>query len=265
MLVISRLARPSLTMPNVRLNQWVARLPAIDPLVAAAGVFAKTAETLEWGTPAFKALALRSGLRLLLWRGYDDWDQLTADDMASLPLGTDGSDLLDAVLSRMGVVDRGPLRGTIRRTRRPRRSPAELVDAAEIPLWCKPVTTLYLDTYSARLSDRYATLRHKLASLGHFWRYLAAVHPEITACRDITPAATRGFVAYVVDPKRSAVPVFRRMLGSHTKALERAREIGEPAGQIAARELEIERIRSALRRAEELSEDVATAIESAAG
>lgn len=66
------------------------------------------------------------------------------------------------------------------------------------------------------------------------------------------------------QPKRSAIPVFRRMLGSHTRALERAREVGEPAGQIAARDLEIERIRSALRRAQELSEDVATAIESAA-
>jgi uncharacterized protein (DUF2342 family) len=67
------------------------------------------------------------------------------------------------------------------------------------------------------------------------------------------------------QPKRSAVPVFSRMLASHTRALDRAREVGEPAGQIAARELEIERIRSALRRAEELTEDVASAIESAAG
>jgi hypothetical protein len=37
-----------------------------------------------------------------------------------------------------------------------------------------------------------------------------------------------------------------------------------PAGRIAARQLEIERIRSALRRAEELSTDVAGAIEAAA-
>jgi hypothetical protein len=51
---------------------------------------------------------------------------------------------------------------------------------------------------------------------------------------------------------------------SHTHALTRAQEVGEPAGQIAARQLEIERIRSALRRAEELSTDVAGAIEAAA-
>ncbi len=67
------------------------------------------------------------------------------------------------------------------------------------------------------------------------------------------------------QPKRSAIPVFRRMLASHTRAVERAREVGEPPGQVAAREMEIERIRSALRRAEELTEDVAAAIESVAG
>jgi hypothetical protein len=66
------------------------------------------------------------------------------------------------------------------------------------------------------------------------------------------------------QPKKGAAPTFRRMLASHTRALTRAHEIGEPAGQIAARQLEIDRIRSALRRAEELSSDVAAAIESAA-
>jgi hypothetical protein len=54
------------------------------------------------------------------------------------------------------------------------------------------------------------------------------------------------------------------MLTSHLRVLDHGREIGEPAGQIAARELEVERIRSALKRAESLSEDVASAIEAAA-
>jgi len=66
------------------------------------------------------------------------------------------------------------------------------------------------------------------------------------------------------QPKQSAVPVFRRMLTSHERALTGARERGEPAGQIAARELEVIRIRSALQRAEELPSDVAAAIEAAA-
>jgi hypothetical protein len=41
------------------------------------------------------------------------------------------------------------------------------------------------------------------------------------------------------QPKKSAVPVFRRMLASHTRSLEAARGYSEPAGQIAARELEV--------------------------
>jgi hypothetical protein len=49
-----------------------------------------------------------------------------------------------------------------------------------------------------------------------------------------------------------------------TDALTRAQEIGEPAGQIAARQLEVDRIRSALQRAEELSSDVAVAMKAAA-
>jgi integrase len=41
------------------------------------------------------------------------------------------------------------------------------------------------------------------------------------------------------QPKQSAAPVFRRMLVSHRRSLTAAREGGEPAGQIAARELEV--------------------------
>jgi integrase len=67
------------------------------------------------------------------------------------------------------------------------------------------------------------------------------------------------------QPKKSAVSVFRRMLASHERQLTLARDRGEPAGQIAARELEVERIRRALSRAEDLSEDVAAAIEAATG
>jgi hypothetical protein len=63
------------------------------------------------------------------------------------------------------------------------------------------------------------------------------------------------------QPKRSAVPIFRRMLASHQRSLTAAREHNEPTGQIASRELEIVRIKGALQRAEELSDDVAAAIE----
>jgi hypothetical protein len=65
------------------------------------------------------------------------------------------------------------------------------------------------------------------------------------------------------QPKKSAVPIFRRMLTSHERSLATARGHSEPAGQIAAREMEIVRIKGALQRAEELSDDVASAIERA--
>jgi hypothetical protein len=57
------------------------------------------------------------------------------------------------------------------------------------------------------------------------------------------------------------VPGFRRMLASHQRSLSTAREHNETAGQIASRELEIVRIKGALQRAEELSDDVAATIE----
>jgi len=66
------------------------------------------------------------------------------------------------------------------------------------------------------------------------------------------------------QPKKSAAPVFRRMLLSHHRSLGRAREAGEPAGQLAARELEIQRIDSALRRSDELTDDAAAALEAVA-
>jgi hypothetical protein len=55
------------------------------------------------------------------------------------------------------------------------------------------------------------------------------------------------------------------MLASHQRSLSAAREHNETAGQIASRELEIVRIivriKGALQRAEELSDDVAATIE----
>lgn len=65
------------------------------------------------------------------------------------------------------------------------------------------------------------------------------------------------------QPKKRAAPIFRRMLSSYERSLPAARGHSEPAGQIAAREMEIVRIKGALQRAQELSDGVATAIEGA--
>jgi hypothetical protein len=55
------------------------------------------------------------------------------------------------------------------------------------------------------------------------------------------------------------------MLASHERELASAKIRNEPAGQIASREMEVVRISAALRRADELDDDVAAAIEGAAG
>jgi hypothetical protein len=52
------------------------------------------------------------------------------------------------------------------------------------------------------------------------------------------------------QPKKSAVPVIKRLFASHQRSLEVARVHNEPAGQIAARELELAQIKGALQRAE---------------
>ena len=53
------------------------------------------------------------------------------------------------------------------------------------------------------------------------------------------------------------------MLRSHQSPLDRARGVGEPAGQVAARELAVQRLSGPLRRADELDDDVAATIAAA--
>ena len=66
------------------------------------------------------------------------------------------------------------------------------------------------------------------------------------------------------QPTRSAAPTFRRLITSHQQSLAKAHDSGEPAGQIASRELELERLEAALRRAEELTTAAAAALEAIA-
>src|SRR5205823_6187828 len=66
---------------------------------------------------------------------------------------------------------------------------------------------------------------------------------SIECCDDrLNSPCARGLVCLGcghAQPKKSAAPVFRRMLVSHQRSLTAARSGGEPAGQIAARELEV--------------------------
>jgi hypothetical protein len=45
---------------------------------------------------------------------------------------------------------------------------SELVENAGVPDRFQQVVILYLETYAARVSDVYRTLRHKVIALAHF-------------------------------------------------------------------------------------------------
>lgn len=139
---------------------------------------------------------------------------------------------------------------------------AKLYPATLIEEYRKAVRATYLDFHGPQ-SDRVPDAEE--------WRQFS----ETLELRDMgthlcaPPAGehcSRGLVCLgcgSAQPKKSAAPLFGRMLASHEKALGRARERGEPAGQIAARELEVQRIGGALRRSGDLDDDVAAAIEAA--
>jgi hypothetical protein len=122
--------------------------------------------------------------------------------MAQIPSGTRGQDVLDVALCRLGILQRTPQRGTSRRSRRPRRTVAELVAMADMPTPFRALTLLYLDTYATRVSHVYVTLRHKLIALGHFWRFLAEQYPEITRSADVLPAHGRAYIPYAIAQAR---------------------------------------------------------------
>jgi hypothetical protein len=65
------------------------------------------------------------------------------------------------------------------------------VARSDIPDRFRAVTILYLETYATRISDVYATTRHKVLALGHFWRFLDQQYPEIEHCADILPVHAR--------------------------------------------------------------------------
>ena len=110
-----------------------------------------------------------------------------------------GSDVLDAALCQLGVFARTPMRGAARRLRNHRLSPAELVAGSRIPERFRAVHILYLDAYARRISNVYATTRHKHNSLEHFWCFLDERFPEITGCEQVPSARAR-----ISSPTRSS-------------------------------------------------------------
>jgi len=204
-LVTARLIQPSWDfLRQVRIAQWVDRLPADDPFLAQRDLLATTLHAISWASEPSQSEARTTRLRLLLACGYTSLHQVTEQDLESIPVGggVQGLDLLDAAFCTLGIFPRTPQRGTSRRNRLGRFSPADLVERSDIPDRFRPVTILYLETYATRISNVYATLRHKLLAIRHFWRFLDQQYPEIEHCRDILPAHARAFVPHAIERAR---------------------------------------------------------------
>jgi integrase len=73
---------------------------------------------------------------------------------------------------------------------------------SNVPAPFRAITSLYLETYATRISQVYVTLRHKLIALGHFWRFLAEQHPDITRSADVLPAHGRAYIPYAIAQAR---------------------------------------------------------------
>ena len=64
------------------------------------------------------------------------------------------------------------------------------------------MTVLYLDTYSARISDVYVTHRCKVIALGHFWNFPAQRYPEVGGSADVSPAQARAYIPFAIERAR---------------------------------------------------------------
>jgi len=203
-IVAGRFIRPSWDfLCTTKTATWVARLPEDDPLAREAARLEQTLASFSWLRPAMRGAALNAGLRLLLAHGYDSLDQINEPDLVMIPSAAElGSDALDAALCTLGVFSRTPKRAASRHARKERLSCAELVSGAQIPEPFCEITLLYLEAYATRVSHVYATLRQKVYSLAHFWRFMTNTYPEIQTCADILPCHARAYVPHAIEQGR---------------------------------------------------------------
>jgi hypothetical protein len=109
-----------------------------------------------------------------------------------------GIDVLDAALCALGVFARSPKHGSTRHSRRSPLSISELVDVSRTPAAFREIMVLYLETYVARVSDRYTTRRGKAIAIAHFWRFLAEKHPEVTSPAQVRPLHLREYIPHIM-------------------------------------------------------------------
>src|SRR5256885_4229518 len=114
-------------------------------------------------------------------------------------MGTDGP---DAALSSLGVFSGTRKGGSARHGRRQRMTAPELVENAGVPDRFRQIMILYLETYEARVSDVYRTLRHKVIALADFWRFIRDRHPDVKRCSQILPRHVRDYIPHAISRAR---------------------------------------------------------------
>jgi hypothetical protein len=195
-LVPTRIIVPSIEwLHDVRVNQWIVRLPEEHPLVQQHRLLLGAIAGITWTGARNRHEAVCNGLRILLVRGYDSLRQIQEEDMKVLHLRwSKGTDALDAALCSLGVFSRTPKRGSARYSRRRRLTASELVEISGVPPRFRQVMILYLETYEARVSDVYKTLRHKSIAIAHFWRFMQEKHPRVKHCSAVLPRHVRDHI-----------------------------------------------------------------------
>ena len=204
-LISARMIAPSLDMlSDLRVNQWIAHLPEDHPLAQQHTALLQATDSITWTSAHSRQLAVSNGLRVLLVRGYDSLHQIKDDDLKLLAVRwSKGTDALDAALCSLGVFSRTPKRGSARHGRRQRMKAPELVENAGVPDCFRQIMILYLETYEARVSDVYRTLRHKVIALAHFWRFIRDRHPDVKRCSQILPRHVRDYIPHVLARARA--------------------------------------------------------------
>ena len=203
-LVLSRAVRPGWELlSRARLSQWIGWLPADDPLPVQMAWLRERFGRIEWAGGEIRQRGHLLGIRIMLRHGHTEAAQITEADLREVPLRvSQGMDALDAVLCEAGILDRSPRRGSQRRLRGRRLSPAELVAASEVPERFREVHRLYLDAYQQRISDVYATTRHKHNSLEKLWAFLDTEHPDIAGPAQVRRSHMLAFVGWAIERAR---------------------------------------------------------------
>jgi integrase len=203
-LISARMIAPSLDMlSDLRVNQWIAHLPEDHPLAQQHTSLLQATNSITWTSAHSRQLAVSNGLRILLVRGYDNLHHIKDEDLKLLSVRwSKGTDALDAALCSLGVFSRTPKRGSARHGRRQRMKAPELVANAGVPDRFRQIMILYLETYEARVSDVYRTLRHKAIALAHFWRFIQDEHADLKSCSQILPRHVRDYIPHAIRRAR---------------------------------------------------------------